>query len=231
MKEPLTINPRNFDGKRLSQEEILHWFDLCDAVWLHDGDPKKPHAELISGMCSNGYFDCLRVLRHPNLNEVLVRQLTRKLKTHGIEKVPWVIGSPYAAITFSYEVAKHLGAIHAFVEKDPSDSEQRRMLWRRMTIPEGDQVLQVEELITTLTTTNEVRRAVEEGNSEPVSFIPIVGALVHRPPKLPVDYGDRKVIALIEKEVWAVEPPCSLCQAGSPRYRPKTHWKELTGKR
>jgi len=78
----------------------------------------------------------------------------------------------------------------------------------------------------------EVRRAVEEGNGEPVHFLPIVGALVHRPPRLPADYGDRKVIAVIEKEIWAVDPKdCPLCKAGSPRYRPKTHWAELTGKK
>jgi len=78
----------------------------------------------------------------------------------------------------------------------------------------------------------EVRRAVQEGNGEPVNFLSLVGALVHRPPKLPVDYGDRRVIALIEKEIWAVDPKdCPLCLAGSVRYRPKTHWAELTGKR
>lgn len=226
MAELRRINPRDFDKKKLSPEDILEWFDCCDAVWLHDGDPTKPHAELISGMCSNGYFDCPRVLEYPNLTEILAQQLVKLLK----DKIPqpdWVIGSAYAAITFSYEVAKAFGAVHGFVEKDPSDPKQRTMLWRRRTIPDGAKVLQVEELITTAHTMKEVRRAVEEGNSERVNFMPIVGALIHRPPKLPADYGDTEVVALIEQEVWAVDPKaCTLCQAGSPRYRPKSHWKE-----
>jgi len=70
------------------------------------------------------------------------------------------------------------------------------------------------------------------GNSEPVNFLKIIGALIHRPPKFPVDYGDnKKIVALVEKEVWAVDPEdCPLCAKGSRPLRPKTHWKELTGK-
>lgn len=223
----LNIDPKKY--LMVSEEEILHWFDLCDAAWVHDGDPKKPHAELTSGKCSNGFFDCLRVLRYPNLTEILARQLVTLLANR-IDKPDWVIGSAYAAITFSYEVAKAFGAMHWFVEKDPADA--KKMTWARMQLPFSAKVMQIEELITTSGTMMEVRRAVEEGNTEPVKFLPVVGALVHRPPKLPADYGDREVVALVEKEIWAVDPSeCSLCQAGSIRYRPKTHWAELTGKK
>ena len=231
-REILRIDPRYYDGERLSQKDILHFFDLCDAVWLHDGDPERPHAELTSGLCSNGFFDCQRVLEHPNLNEILAKQLAGKLKgSSGVWQIDWVIGSPYAAITFSYEIARALGAIHGFVEKDPTDSNRKRMLWQRRQIPAEAKVIQIEELITTAGTIQEVRRAVEEGNPEPVNFLPHVGVLVHRPPKLPADYGDIKLMPLIEREIWAVKPEdCSLCKVGSPRYRPKTNWEELTGR-
>ncbi len=231
----LVDNPRNYDDKVLSPEEVLSIFDPCDAGWMHDGNPKSPHAELTSGKCSNGFFDCLRVLRHPNFCEILGLQLAKKIKKElkklGIELIDWVIGSPYADITFSYEVAKFFKAIHAFTEKDPSDPKEKRMVWRRMTIPKRAAVLQIEELITTSGTFQEVRRAVREGNSEPVNFLPVVGTLIHRPHKLPVDYNGTTVVSLIERQIWAVEQKdCSLCAAGSPRYRPKTHWRELTGK-
>ena len=233
-QEILAINPREYDNKCLSQENILEWFDLCDAAWVHDGDPKKPHAELTSGMCSNGFFDCMRVLKYPNLTEILAQQLAKKLQLRLClpEERLWVIGSPYAAITFSYEVAKALGAVHGFTEKDPADPKGKIMAWRRMALPVDTYVLQIEELITTSGTFQEVHRAVREGNSESVNLLPIIGALVHRPPKLPVYYnGSRKVIALIEREIWAVDPSiCPLCKKGSARYRPKTHWAELTGK-
>ena len=226
------FSPRDYDNRALAQEEMLRLFDLCDAVWVHDGDPKKPHAELTSGMCSDGFFDCWRVLCYPNLSEIFARQLTRRLRENGVEEVDWVVGSSYAAITFSYEVARAFGAIHGFVEKDPADpTKGKKMVWQRVKIPAGAKVLQVEELITTSGTMMEVRRAIKEGNEEEINFLPIIGTLVHRPPKLPVDYGDRKVVALIERAIWAVNPDkCPLCEAGSLRYRPKTNWAKLTGK-
>lgn len=227
------IDPKDFENTLLSVKEILSWFDLCDAGWMHDGDPKKPHAELTSGKCSNGFFDCMRVLCYPSLRRILAHQLVLKLKfcqKLSNNQVDWVIGSSSAAITFSGDVAYGFKAIHGFTEKDPSDP--KKQVWRRMMIPEGASVLQVEELITTAKTFNEVRRAVIAGNSGPVNFSKIIGVLIHRPPKVPVDYGDnKKVIALVEKEVWAVEPEdCPLCAKGSKPLRPKTHWKELTGK-
>jgi len=163
------------------------------------------------------------------INEILAHQLARRLKAESeIDRVDWVIGSSYAAITFSHEVAKALKAFHGFTEKEPSNP--KKQVWRRMIIPKGAKVLQVEELITSSFTFKEVRRAIQEGNPEPVDFLPVVGALVHRPPKLPADYEGIKVISLIEKEIWAVEQKdCPLCKAGSKRLRPKTHWKELTG--
>lgn len=226
------IDPKFYKDRKLEEDEILHWFDLCDAYWMHDGNLARPHAELTSGKCSNGFFDCLRVLEYPNLCEILAHQLARKLQTAGeILETDWVIGSPYAAITFSYEVAKRYGATHGFAEKSPTDPNRKRMVWQRRTIPKGATVLQIEELITTSGTFQEVHWAVNKGNAEPVNFLPIVGALVHRPPELPVDYGNRQVIALIEKKVWAVESSeCPLCQQGSKRLRPKTNWAELTEK-
>ncbi|MEW5907664.1 MAG: hypothetical protein AB1643_00560 [Patescibacteria group bacterium] len=148
-------------------------------------------------------------------------------------RVDWVIGSPMAGITFAHDVARAISApINMCVEKDPTDPKGKKMIWKRMAIPEGDSVLQIEELTTTAHTLNEVERAIREGNPNPVNFLPYVGILVHRPPKLPIDYyGKRLIVALIEKEIWAVPPEeCALCKQGSKRLRPKTHWKELTGK-
>jgi len=211
----------------MTEEELLKIFKEKDACWMHNGDPKKPHAQLTSGKCSNGFFDCMRVLKDPELCRLLAEELTEKLKREGILHVDWVIGSPYAAITFSYEVASNLGALHAFPEKSRED--KNKMVWKRFSIPEGATILQVEELITTAKTFREVRRAVTEENEDPVDFLPIVATIIHRPPKLPAEHDGTEIISLLEKEVWAVEQKdCPLCKKGSKRYRPKTHWAELT---
>jgi hypothetical protein len=226
------LKPSDFRDRDVSVEEMLGWFDPCNAAWVRSDNPSDPHAELTSGKCSNGFFDCLRVLKYVNLSEILANQLARKIRvTIGDQNVDWVIASPMAGITFGHDVARALGArIFMFTEKDPSDKDA--MLWKRMAIPEGETVLQIEELTTTAKTLNAVKTAVDAGNPNPVNWLPYIGIFVHRPSQLPVThYGDRQVISLIEKEVWAVDPDqCSLCKSGSVRYRPKTHWAQLTGK-
>lgn len=216
--------------EELAQEVVLEWFKLFNACWIHNADPKKPHAELTSGMCSNGFFDCLRLLKYVNVSEVLAVQLAIKIrKKIGDKKIDWVIGSPMAGITFAYELARALSAkVSMFVEKDVDNPG--KMLWKRMQVPQDVTVLQVEELITTAKTLNAVQEAVDQSNRTKVDWVPIIAALVHRPVKLPhACYGEREVVALLEQEVWAVKPEdCPLCKQGSLRFRPKTHWKKLT---
>ncbi len=234
LKELLDLDPELFAMGDVPVETILDWFKTCDAYWLHNGDPRYPHAELTSGMCSNGFFDCLRVLKYVNLSDILANQMARRIRAViGDQRVDWVIGSPIAGITFSHDVARALRApISMFTEKDPN--QKGKMLWNRVIIPENSIVLQIEELTTTSKTLIAVREAVNSGNPNHVNWISSVGILVHRPPKrLAVScYGDIAIIPLIEVEVWAVDPnECPLCKAGSDRYRPKTNWEELTGKR
>ncbi len=233
LTELMSLNPKRFENKELFPKEILAFFDLCDAYWQHNGDPKNPHAELTSGNCSNGFFNCLEVLKYVNLSEILANQLARKIRQE-IENVNigWVIASPMAGITFGHDVARALGAqVMFFTEKDPK--EKGKMLWNRVQIPEGEIVLQIEELITTAKTLNAVQEAVDVGNKTPVNWLPVIGSLVHRPEKLVSHYGDRKVISLIETEIWNKKPEeCPLCEAGSKRLRPKldNNWNILTGK-
>lgn len=228
----LELNPADYRDEDISVETLLNWFDKCGAYWMHDGDPNNPHAELTSGKCSNGFIDCLRILKYVNLSEILANQMARKIRaTVGDQRIDWVIASPMAGITFGHDVARALGAsVFMFTEKDPD--QKGKMLWNRLTIPENATALQIEELTTTSKTLNAVREAVDSGNANPVNWVSYVGILVHRPPKLPVNtYGSRRVIALIEKEIWAVDPDeCPLCRDGSCRYPPKTNWDKLTGK-
>jgi len=154
------------------------------------------------------------------------------LEDNGIECYDWIIGSPTAGITYAHDLARELGApINMCVEKDPKNPMGKNMIWNRMQIPANDSVLQIEELTTTAKTLTAVQKAIIDGNGGPVNFLPYIGILVHRPPKLPVThYGDRQVIALIEKEIWAVpQEECPLCAQGSSRYRPKQNWEKLTG--
>ena len=80
-------------------------------------------------------------------------------------------------------------------------------------------------------TTNEVKRAVREGNPYPVRFLPEVATAIHRPDALPVE-TNRVIMPLVQRVVKSWDPAhCPLCKQGSRPVRPKSHWQELTGKR
>jgi orotate phosphoribosyltransferase len=170
------------------------------------------------------------VLCQPQLAEILAKELKDKIWSR-IGTVDWVVGSPYAAITFSYELARQLGARHGFPEKDPKNPGQ--LVWNpgRLTIPSGAFVLQCEELITTLGTTEKVRDAVVLGNPNPVQFFSLVAAGVYRPASF--EGASREVVALIEREVKSWQPSeCPLCRQGSEPLRPREgqNWAKLTGR-
>ncbi len=217
----------------MTEQEILGLYEKENAIWFfdYDGDLKAPHAELTSGLCSDGYVNSAPVLADPKNVELLVSELVNRLAKRNVVNVDWVIGSAYSAIAFSYELARQLGVRHGFVEKDPANP--KKMVWNRLVIPGHADVLQCEELITTLGTTMEVRRAVEEGNPEPVvRWLPDVATAIYRPAKLQGGLID--VISLVVKEVKVWKPEeCPLCVQGSPRLRPRAtqeNWARLTGK-
>ncbi len=232
----LSMNLKSFKDCFSRSEEIFDFFEKCNVAWVHNGDMKMPHAKLSSDLCSNGYFDCRKLLKFPLICEVMALRLYEKIdwyRRFGSVAIYQTIGSPYSAITFSYEFAKLCRSTHAFAEKDPKDHDGKKMIFKGDPIGPEKAVLQVEELITTNRSWLEVRRAVQAANLTRVNFLPVVACIVHRPPKLecPSIYDGVEVISLVEKEVWAVpQDKCHLCAAGSKRIEPRGNWAELTGR-
>jgi orotate phosphoribosyltransferase len=219
----------SFDNVEMETQNI---FEGENAIWFFDynnGGLRTPHAELTSGLCSDGYINCRVVLSDPQKTHWLAIQLVKTAVARGFRFPEWVVGSAYAAITFSYEVARLTGAKHGFTQKDPKD--EKKMVWVGPTIPEGATVLQCEELITTLGTTTKVREAIQTAHSYPINFFREVLTIAYRPGEITSE--DRTYItALIYREVKTWHPRvCPLCGSGSPRVRPSKNWTELTGKK
>jgi orotate phosphoribosyltransferase len=215
----------------MNDEQVEKLFKGENAIWFfdHNGDPKAPHAELTSGLCSDGYVNCRVILADPVHAEWLARKLVALAAKRHIKPADWVVGSAYAAITLSFEVARLMGAVHGFTQKDPKD--EKKMIWVGPTIPEAASVLQCEELVTTRGTTDKVRKAIEIGNPYPVKFLPDILTIVHRPESIS-DADMVTIAALIRREVKTWEPAaCPLCQAGSQRVRPSKNWAQLMGKK
>lgn len=213
----------DFD-RDIAPAEIRYILEVCDALWLHSGDSLAPHAELTSGLCSDGFADVLRMLRYSNLCEIMAGQLVRVLRQRYDGKVDWVIGSDHAGADLSHDVARLLNAQHDFTEK----GESKKQIWKRFQIKPDEVVLQVEELITTTGTLQAVREGLRAGNRTPVSFVPFTLALVHRSDSF--DFEGDQILYLTHYDIKKWPPPaCPLCKGGSRRLRPKDHWAELKG--
>ena len=63
----------------VNADQIEELFQSENAIWFfnHNGDPKAPHAELTSGLCSDGFINCRLVLA----NTSHVQWIARKLVT------------------------------------------------------------------------------------------------------------------------------------------------------
>lgn len=224
----------SFENHTLTPEEVTHILKLCDAIWIHSGDPKDPHVELTSGKCSNGFVDVLCALRYTNVCEICGHQLVKKIEAtlwpdegdgdyDGI--IDWAIGSDHAGAAISHSVATFLGVQHDFTEKGPNKTQ----VWKRFPIQPGEAVLQVEDLMTTALTMLAVRQGIREGSVYSVDFAPVVATLVHRSKVYEIE--ESPVIYLVHYDIDDWEPAdCPLCKAGSERLRPKQNWDMLTGK-
>lgn len=218
------LSPRDFDkGGPITRDEFDTIFRVCDALWLHSGDPRAPHAELTSGSCSDGFVDVLRVLRFTNLCEVLANQLADKIAETGGHQPEWVIGSDHAGATFSFTVAMQFNAQHDFTEKGPDKTQ----LWKRFTIQPEETVLQVEELITTTQTLKAVRHGIRTAHRHDLQFLPVIGTLVHRSDAYQFEGAQIVYLRHYDIKTWLPEE-CPLCARGSKRLKPKHNWDELT---
>lgn len=233
----LQIDPHEFNNRdilKLTSEEIIEWLEEAGAVWKYQGEPSpdKPHARLSWGLCCGEYYYVLRLLKFPNINEIVGRKIAQQLRNEDIGRVDFVVSSQYSAALLGYEVAKALGACFLSPEKDPCDPSGKRMLWRRQKIPPWARALQIEETVVTMGTIEEVQRAINEGNGAPVDFLPEVGVLVFRPPEISsLLHGGRKIVAPVRLKIPVFQPgkDCPYCAVGSPTYEPKAYWKQLTG--
>jgi orotate phosphoribosyltransferase len=213
-------------------EEVLEWFKVLEAGWVYSGDYSKPHAQFHSGKHGDVFFLCKRVLAHGNLREILAACMIAKMEKLTIKKIDGVFGSPYSSVLLAGDIGRLLGAKTYVPEKDPTDPKGKRMLFKSDDrIPEGDIILQIEELVTTFDSGEATKQAVIDSNPNPITFAPLVLALVNRPPVIEhVLLDGRALVPFIERQASAWEPAdCPLCKAGSEPVTPKgSNWAKLT---
>src|ERR1043165_2457018 len=189
----------------------MNWesiFKQHGAIWIHEGNPQRPHALLTSGLHSDGFVNCSLVTQDAALLDRIVTHdggLPSKLT----DKPDWVIGSPMGAITLAYAIAVRLGAKAGFTEKDGE-----AMKLARFEVKSNEKVLMVEDTISTGGSTLKSIEAIQKAGVPDGNILPYIVCLVNRSGSSTL--GGRQLRALLTLDIhnWPPEE-CPLCKAGS----------------
>ena len=82
--------------KALTKEFILDLFKKSDAYL-------EGHFKLSSGLHSNTYLQCAKVMQYPEMNSLISTMIAEKFKNENIDVV---IGPALGGILLSYEIAR-----------------------------------------------------------------------------------------------------------------------------
>lgn len=213
-------------------KEWIAEYSQKGALWIHDGNPKRPHALLTSGLHSDGFFNSSLVCEDPNCLDRAAEDLMGLLEDAGCQRhsVDRVIGPAMGAITLAHDLARQISfvpstCLTAYVEK-VEGSPQKAMKLARTSLKPGERVILTEDV---LTTGGSVERAAEAVEAAGGIVLPWIAILVNRSGLSEV--GGRKIVALIDRKMssWKAEE-CPLCAQGSSAIKPKdkANWVLLT---
>jgi len=116
--------------------------DRVLAVFKETGALLEGHFLLTSGLHSNQYFQCARVLQYPSHCESLCGVLAEHFRSH---RVDLVIAPALGGIVVGQEVGRQLGVRTIFAERKEGAMQVRR----GFEIAAGERVLVCEDVVTT----------------------------------------------------------------------------------
>ena len=207
-------------------------YERRGALWLHDKNPKRPHALLTAGDHSSGFFNSELVMEDSTLLDEACFDLVQLLRESGVnlDEVDRVVGPAMGAITLAHDLSRliakqrRLPCLRAYTEKD-TDGGNKLMVFKKTAIHPGERILAAEDVLTTGESVDLTTTAVVKAGG---IVLPFVAVLVNRSGLTEV--GGKKIVALIDRPMpkWAPDE-CPLCQAGSEAIRPKgkENWARL----
>ena len=164
------------------------------------------HFRLSSGRHSDRFVQKFRLLENPAALAPVAAALARTAEEY---RPSVVLSAAVGGIVLGYEVARALGTLAIFTEKEGGVPTLRR----GFALGPGDRVFVVEDVVTTGKSVREVLEVVSARGAATVA----VGAIVRR---APIDF-DVPTLALLELPTRSWEPEtCPLCAAGAPLTEP-----------
>jgi orotate phosphoribosyltransferase len=183
------------------QEQALEVFKKSGALL-------EGHFRLTSGLHSPNYFQCAKVLQYPEYAEKFCSEIAIHFRGQGIDAV---ISPAIGGIVVGQEVARLLGCRAIFAERET----ERMILRRGFEIAAGENVLAVEDVVTTGGSVKEV-----------IALARAAGATIQGAAFI-VDRSsgraqfDVPFFAALKMEVVTYQPDdCPLCRQGLPVVKP-----------
>ena len=189
----------------MDNEQVLTIFKETQALL-------EGHFQLTSGLHSNQYFQCAKVLQYPQYAELLCGDIARHFMMHGIGAV---IAPAMGGIVVSQEVGRQLRARTMFAERKDGVMQLRR----GFEIREGEKVLVCEDVVTTGGSVLEVVEIVRAMGGQ----VRGIGYIVDRSGgKVHFGLEDQdSQYAVLHMDVLAYKPgQCPLCASGMPLVKP-----------
>lgn len=175
------------------------------------------HFILSSGLHSDRYLQCALVLQDPAIAEALGKRLADEFQ----KPVDVVLSPAIGGLIIGHEVARAKGARAIFAEKDDSG---KPVLRRGFSISAKENVLVIEDVITTGLSTNEVISLAANYNATLTG----IGSIVNRggaPDQKFTKWGV-PVKSLLSLDVKSWTPgECELCRKNIPAVKPGTRKK------
>ena len=129
----------------MEREQILREFTDAEAIL-------KGHFVLSSGLHSDTYLQCARVLMDARRADRLCKVLADKVRTR-VEKVDLIVAPAMGGVIVGYEMGRQLGVESIFCERQ----DGRFTLRRGFAIPKGSKVLVVEDVVTQTMRNNNIQ--------------------------------------------------------------------------
>lgn len=168
----------------------------------------RGHFLLSSGIHSDGYIQCARMLQYPFYADQVLKLIAQKVRHLDIEIV---VGPALGGIIVAYELARQLHKKAMFAERKDGIMQFRR----GFIIKPGEKVLITEDVVTTGKSTLEVKELVEQRGADVIG----VACIVDRRSK---DYRlDIPLYGALQMDIKTYSPEnCPLCRKGIPIENP-----------
>jgi len=127
------------------------------------------HFILSSGLHSNQYVQCAKLLSYPKKAEIICAALTEKIKNN-FNKIDIVLSPALGGIVAGYEIGKQLNIQTIFAERE----DGKLVLRRGFAIPQDSNVLIMEDVITTGKSALECSKIVKINKANLVGFACVI---------------------------------------------------------